>query len=101
MLSVEVAAGMIGAAFVVGFAIGFALRSYISNRRRERARARRFGSTWSPPLSFQMDGDERERKRLRETRGIPPFGTGDLDDRFHESCHYRGTHPSSQAPIYA
>ena len=24
-----------------------------------------------------------------------------LDDRFHESCHYRGTHPSSQAPIYA
>jgi hypothetical protein len=62
MLSVEVAAGMIGAAFVVGFAIGFALRSYISNRRRERARARRFGSTWSPPLSFQMDGDEREKE---------------------------------------
>jgi hypothetical protein len=24
-----------------------------------------------------------------------------LDDRFHESCHYRGIHPSSQAPIYA
>ena len=24
-----------------------------------------------------------------------------LDDRFDESCHYRGIYPSSQAPIYA
>jgi hypothetical protein len=23
-----------------------------------------------------------------------------LDDRFHESCHKRGIHPSSQTPIF-
>jgi hypothetical protein len=31
---------------------------------------------------------------------LEQFGgaNGDLDDRFHESCHKRGIHPSFQAP---
>ena len=30
------------------------------------------------------------------------FEAGDkLDDRFHESCHMQGIHPSFQTPIYA
>jgi hypothetical protein len=29
------------------------------------------------------------------------FNMCPLDDRFHESCHMQGIHPSFQTPIYA